>query len=325
MFARGRRSATIDDVTATRAVLAVQGPEARALLAPVAARRGATVARFAVAAARRSAARRGWVAGTGYTGEDGVELHVPAQPRRAVLAARCSTRASRPPGSAHATRCGSKRGCRCTATSSGPASPRSRPGLGWVVRFDKGDFRGRAAAGGRAGPRRRPPAPRPRASTGARSRGRDTRCSRGGDVGRQVTSGNFSPMLERGIALAFVPPDVAPTATSSPSTCGAASRAPTVVEAAVRPPVASGHERGRATRTCGRVRRRATSGPRPTEIATMLDRARASGRSRSWSTGPCPRPSATATPLDLPARAHRGRDAGLAARARRPQRGAARR
>ena len=31
---------------------------------------------------------------------------------------------------------------------------------------------------------------------------------RGGEVVGEVTSGNFSPMLETGIALAFVPPDV---------------------------------------------------------------------------------------------------------------------
>ena len=33
---------------------------------------------------------------------------------------------------------------------------------------------------------------------------------RGSDTIGTVSSGNFSPVLERGIALAFVPPDVAP-------------------------------------------------------------------------------------------------------------------
>ncbi len=60
------------DITATRAVLAVQGPEARALLATVN-REAAEVPRFAV---RRVGDLV--VAGTGYTGEDGVELHVAA-------------------------------------------------------------------------------------------------------------------------------------------------------------------------------------------------------------------------------------------------------
>ncbi|HET9729271.1 MAG TPA: glycine cleavage system protein T, partial [Acidimicrobiia bacterium] len=60
------------DRTAERAVLAVQGPEARALLAKVFPE-AAETARFRVAAVVP-----GVVAGTGYTGEDGVELDVPA-------------------------------------------------------------------------------------------------------------------------------------------------------------------------------------------------------------------------------------------------------
>src|SRR5437763_5956187 len=59
------------DVTAERAIIAVQGPEARRLLAPVVPE-AATVPRFAV----KPFAWKGAgcvVAGTGYTGEDGVE------------------------------------------------------------------------------------------------------------------------------------------------------------------------------------------------------------------------------------------------------------
>jgi aminomethyltransferase len=76
------------------------------------------------------------------------------------------------------------------------------------VRFDKGDFRGRDAL------------------VAARDRG-VTRLLRGlvaegrqipragcavtvdGEVVGEVTSGNFSPMLEHGIALAFLPPGIA--------------------------------------------------------------------------------------------------------------------
>src|SRR4051812_2371000 len=60
------------DVTATRAVLAVQGPHARRLLATVSAG-AAGVPRFAV-----QRVGEGMVAGTGYPGEDGVEIPVPA-------------------------------------------------------------------------------------------------------------------------------------------------------------------------------------------------------------------------------------------------------
>src|SRR5690606_29525302 len=72
VHAFGERPHDFADITATRAVIAVQGPEARALLAkclPDA----AEVPRFEV---RRVGDLV--VAGTGYTGEDGVELHVPA-------------------------------------------------------------------------------------------------------------------------------------------------------------------------------------------------------------------------------------------------------
>ena len=68
------------DVTAERAVLAVQGPEARAVLGKVFPQ-AANVGRFRVETLD-------WhgsdvvVAGTGYTGEDGVECAVPSRGRR---------------------------------------------------------------------------------------------------------------------------------------------------------------------------------------------------------------------------------------------------
>ena len=70
----------IDDVTATRAIVAVQGPEARERLGSVSPE-AAAVKRFRVQ-------QLDWngvpliVAGTGYTGEDGVEVAVPAEHAR---------------------------------------------------------------------------------------------------------------------------------------------------------------------------------------------------------------------------------------------------
>src|SRR5690606_39068950 len=63
------------DVTSTRAIIAVQGPQARERLARVAPE-AAEVGRFRVAHATVDGVGC-VVAGTGYTGEDGVELAVP--------------------------------------------------------------------------------------------------------------------------------------------------------------------------------------------------------------------------------------------------------
>ncbi len=67
----------IEDITASRVVLAVQGPEARARLRTIAPD-AESVGRFAVQPFSWNGAE-GFVAGTGYTGESGVELHVPAE------------------------------------------------------------------------------------------------------------------------------------------------------------------------------------------------------------------------------------------------------
>jgi aminomethyltransferase len=82
--------------------------------------------------------------------------------------------------------------------------------LGWVVGWDKGDFRGRAAleAERDAGPARRLrglllDAKRP-------PRADQEVVDADGEVVGVVTSGNFSPLLDRGIALAFLRPDLEP-------------------------------------------------------------------------------------------------------------------
>src|SRR5205085_9547156 len=90
----------------------------------------------------------------------------------------------------------------------GPGITPLQAGLGWVVGWDKGEFRGRAAL---ERERERGVARRLR---GLALNGRQP--ARQGDVvvvdgkpAGEVTSGNFSPMLERAIALAFLPPAVA--------------------------------------------------------------------------------------------------------------------
>ena len=90
----------------------------------------------------------------------------------------------------------------------GPGITPLQAGLGWVVAWDKPEFRGRDALvaererGRRAATSSASP---PRA--GGRH-GPSARSSSTVTVVGEVTSGNFSPVLGHGIALAFVPPTV---------------------------------------------------------------------------------------------------------------------
>ncbi len=202
----GGEAYTVDDVTAERVVLAVQGPEARALLATVFPE-AAAVGRFHVAATTYGAEPPGWVAGTGYTGEDGVELHVPLAAAvdvwRALLEAGIT-----PAGLGARDTLRLEAGLPLHGHELGPGITPLQADLAWVVRFDKGDFRGRdpLLAERDAGVRRRLRRLLVDGRQIARA-GADVRID-GATVG-EVTSGNFSPVLERGIALAFLPPDVA--------------------------------------------------------------------------------------------------------------------
>jgi aminomethyltransferase len=194
------------DVTETRAVLAVQGPHARRLLASVS-EAAASVGRFAVASFEWEGLA-GVAAGTGYTGEDGVELSVPADAAPALWDA--IVRAGVVPaglGARDTLRL--EAGLPLHGHELGPGITPLQAGLGWVVAWSKPEFRGRAAL---AAERERGVARRLR---GIRSQGRQPPregypVQRDGAVVGAVTSGNFSPVLSAGIALAFLPPDLGP-------------------------------------------------------------------------------------------------------------------
>jgi aminomethyltransferase len=197
---------TVTDVTATRAVLAVQGPRARAALATVLPA-AAEVPRFGVVEVTWAGATV-VAAGTGYTGEDGVELAVPAVHAgdlwRAVLAA-----GAVPSGLGARDTLRLEAGLPLHGHELGPGITPLQAGLGWVVRWDKGDFRGRAPleAEKEVGPHRRL---RGLVVEGRRPpRAEQLVVDAHGQAIGLVTSGNFSPMLGQGIALAFLPPDLA--------------------------------------------------------------------------------------------------------------------
>jgi aminomethyltransferase len=193
-----------DDVTTTRAVIAVQGPTARERLAAVS-DAAAEVGRFRVT-------RFEWdgtpcvAAGTGYTGEDGVECAIPAA--RAVefwdtvLAAGVE-----PAGLGARDTLRLEAGLPLHGHELGPGITPLQAGLGWVVSWDKGDFRGRGplAAEKAQGIRRRL---RGIEGTGRRPPRAGLPVLVDGAAVGEVTSGNFSPVLGHGIAMAFLPPEV---------------------------------------------------------------------------------------------------------------------
>jgi aminomethyltransferase len=194
----------IEDVTATRAVIAVQGPRARERLAEILPD-AASVPRFEVAAVD-DVLFHGWVAGTGYTGEDGVELHVPAGAAPATWQSVLATGVE-PAGLGARDTLRLEAGLPLHGHELGPGITSLDAGLAWVVRFDKDEFRGRDAllAAKERGPTRRL---RGLVAEGRQIPRAGCTVAIDGEVVGEVTSGNFSPVLERGIALAFLPPDV---------------------------------------------------------------------------------------------------------------------
>ena len=195
---------TAENVTEHRAVFAVQGPEAKERLATVAPEL-ADIGRFRVG-------ERQWngttcvVAGTGYTGEPGLEIAVPLEAAndlwKAIVGAGIE-----PAGLGARDTLRLEAGLPLHGHELGPGITSLQAKLGWVVRWDKGDFRGREALAieKESGPSRvlvgltvegrRPP-----------REGQPVVVN--GEAAGIVTSGNFSPMLECGIAMAFVPASV---------------------------------------------------------------------------------------------------------------------
>jgi aminomethyltransferase len=236
-----------NDVTEERAVIAVQGPKARERLAGVSAE-AASVGHFAVADFEFEGVPCR-VAGTGYTGEDGVECAVPSEISpafwRAVVAA-----GVKPAGLGARDTLRLEAGLPLHGHELGPGITPLQAGLGWVVSWDKGPFRGREPLEREklAGPRRRL---RGLLATGRRPPRNGDALEIGGEVVGEVTSGNYSPVLQRGIALGFLPPE-----TAMGADVDIALRAGKVAAVVVKPPfqkltVAHDGAGGGAARTAG--------------------------------------------------------------------------
>ena len=192
------------DITATRAVIAVQGPQAVDTTASVIGEL-ARVGRFRVGTGEWSGLPV-TVAGTGYTGEPGIEISAPTEVAPSLWEALADAGAT-PAGLGARDTLRLEAGLPLHGHELGEGITPLQAGLGWVIGWKKPTFRGRIAleAERETGVTRR--------LTGLTVDGR--RPPRAGcdvlvgdDVIGEVTSGNFSPVLGHGIAMAFLPPDL---------------------------------------------------------------------------------------------------------------------
>jgi aminomethyltransferase len=195
------------DVTAERAVLAVQGPSVRRVLASAFPEAG-LVGHFQVA----ELTWRGVpavVAGTGYTGEDGVEIAVGVQSAAALWEALVGSGAV-PAGLGARDTLRLEAGLPLHGHELGPGITPLEAGLSWVVAWGKpGGFRGLAALEAR----RARGLTRKLAGVVCAERQplrEGYEVERDGVPAGRLTSGNYSPVLRRGIGMCFLPPEVVP-------------------------------------------------------------------------------------------------------------------
>jgi aminomethyltransferase len=205
---RSAGEAEVLDESERFALLALQGPQALEILAPLAAGDVAGLKYYGFAQGEVDGARA-LISRTGYTGEDGFELYLAPEdaPRvwRRLVAA----------GAAPAG-LGARDTLRLEAAMAlygheiDETTTPYEAGLGWVVKLDKGDFLGREALAAQKA------AGVPRKLVGFEVRGRGiARQGHGvlsdgsGSTVGAVTSGTWSPTFEKALGMAYVPPGMA--------------------------------------------------------------------------------------------------------------------
>ena len=189
------------DTTATRAIIAVQGPNSRQKVSRIWPE-AAAVARFHVAHCEFAGVQC-VVAGTGYTGEDGIEIAVPVAQAgelwKELLAVDIA-----PAGLGARDTLRLEAGLPLHGHELGPHITPLQANLEWVVAWSKTEFRGRAALvhEKNAGVARRLHGLSIDGRRPAREGSVVTDTS--GNVIGVVTSGNFSPTLGHCIALCLI-------------------------------------------------------------------------------------------------------------------------
>jgi aminomethyltransferase len=220
------RDVALQDQTESTCMLAVQGGRAVELCAGMFPLDLAQI-KYYFAAPTQYRGQACVVSRTGYTGEDGLEIMASAA-LATTLADDLLARGARPCG------LGARDTLRLEAAMplyghelTEDIDP-LQAGLGWAVKLDKGDFIGREALLARQKDASRP------VRVGLQLEGR--RAAREGaavlhedrPVGK-VTSGTFTPTLNRAVAMAYVPPELASAGTKLQTEVGKATAEAVVV------------------------------------------------------------------------------------------------
>ncbi len=196
----------IEDASDRTALLALQGPEAREVLRPLADIDVDDVHYYRFLEGK-VAGIEAVISGTGYTGEDGFELYVPAD-RAASLWRELLKGGSGhdliPAGLGARDSLRLEVGYALYGNDLDEEHTALESGLGWITKLDKGDFVGREALSAQkeAGVERRLVGLR-LTDRGFPRPGYDI--VSGDDVVGRVTSGTVSPSLGHGVALGYVP------------------------------------------------------------------------------------------------------------------------
>lgn len=206
--------ATVEDISDQMALIAVQGPVARAVLEATAALTGVTPDLVDLPYYAWSSAMFGdenvLVARTGYTGEDGFELLVPNRAAAALWDALLTAGAPHglvPAGLAARDTLRLEAGMPLYGHELSRDIRPSQAGLGRAVAADKADFVGKAAAGAGAG--EDAPVLVGLVSDGRRAGRAGYAVLKGGTTVGTVTSGALSPTLGHPVAMALVAPEAA--------------------------------------------------------------------------------------------------------------------
>ena len=196
---RGKKL-TINNITENRAVIAVQGPTSRKILSTLSVE-AASVKKFHVEEMDINGIEA-TVAGTGYTGEDGVEISIPKNSASilwtALLEAGCT-----PAGLGARDTLRLEAGLPLHGQELGEGISPIQANMQWVVSMSKGTFFGKQALQEELdnGPSR---SLRGFISESRRPLRHGQDILLNDDVIGQVTSGNYSPTLGTGIAMGFI-------------------------------------------------------------------------------------------------------------------------